>query len=349
MTCLMSPSSSSVLGPCAETHAGPSSQPVGLPSVRGFDPVQRLADLMAKGQGLPPVRCAVVHPCDEQALQGAVDAAARGLIEPVLVGPQERIRSLADAARLDIGAFRLVSTAHSHDSAELSARLAAAGEVEGLMKGSLHTDELLRAVLARAGLRTGRRMSHVFRFEVPAYHKPLWVTDAAIHIAPTLSQKADIVQNAIDFVRCMGTPTPKVAILSAIETVNPDMVSTLDAAALCKMADRDQITGGLLDGPLAFDNAISAHAAQIKHIRSAVAGDADILLAPNLEAGNLLAKQLEYLAGASASGLVLGARLPIALTSRADGTDTRLASAALALVAAHQARQDPIRRAQLGH
>ena len=319
------------------------------PSSTVFDPQARLQALLSRAALLGAVRCAVVHPCDAESLSGALAAARHGLIVPVLVGPRPRIEAAATQAGLSLEGLSLVDTPHSHAAAETAAELGERGQVEILMKGSLHTDELLRAVLARAGLRTGRRMSHVFRFEVPAYHKPLWVTDAAIHIAPTLSQKADIVQNAIDFVRCMGTPTPKVAILSAIETVNPAMVSTLDAAALCKMADRDQITGGLLDGPLAFDNAISAHAAQIKHIRSAVAGDADILLAPNLEAGNLLAKQLEYLAGASASGLVLGARLPIALTSRADGTDTRLASAALALVAAHQARQDPIRRAQLGH
>jgi len=338
MTCLMSPSSSSVLGPCAETHAGPSSQPVGLPSVRGFDPVQRLADLMAKGQGLPPVRCAVVHPCDEQALQGAVDAAERGLIEPVLVGPQERIRSLADAARLDIGAFRLVSSAHSHDSAELSARLAAAGEVEGLMKGSLHTDELMSAVLAQPGLRTKRRLSHVFRFDVPMYDKPLLITDAALNIHPGLLEKVDIVQNAIDLARMLGCSEPRVAILSAVETVNPSIPSTLDAAALCKMAERGQISGGLLDGPLAFDNAISPEAARIKGIDSAVAGQADILVVPDLESGNMLSKQLQYLAGASSCGVVLGARVPIALTSRADGAAARMASALLVQLIAHHYR-----------
>lgn len=313
-----------------------------------FDPQARLHALLAKANGLTAVRCAVVHPCDAPSLTGALAATQEGLIVPVLIGPRSRIEAAARQAGADIGLFELVDTPHSHAAAAAATDLAERGQVEILMKGSLHTDELLHAVLSRPALRTARRMSHVFRFEVPAYHKPLWVTDAALNIAPTLRDKVDIVQNAIDFVHTMGTLTPKVAILSAVETVNPDIPSTLDAAALCKMAERGQITGGLLDGPLAFDNAISAHAAQIKHIRSAVAGDADILIAPNLEAGNLLAKQLEYLGGATASGLVLGARLPIALTSRADNADSRVASALLALVAAHQARKDPIRRAQLG-
>lgn len=313
-----------------------------------FDPQARLQALLAKAAALPAVRCAVVHPCDTESLSGALQAAQRGLIVPVLVGPRARIEATARQAGLDLQGVEIVDALHSHAAAELAAEMVERGQAEILMKGSLHTDELLHAVIARPALRTGRRMSHVFRFEVPAYHKPLWVTDAALNIAPTLTDKVDIVQNAIDFVQTMGTLQPKVAILSAVETVNPAIASTLDAAALCKMADRGQIRGGLLDGPLAFDNAISAHAAQIKHIESPVAGDADILLAPNLEAGNMLAKQLEYLGGATASGLVLGARVPIALTSRADGTDSRVASALLALVAAHQARQDPIRRAQLG-
>ena len=313
-----------------------------------FDPQARLQALLAKAKGLTAVRCAVVHPCDAESLAGALAAAKAELIEPVLIGPRARIEAAAVQAGADIAPFELIDTSHSHAAAEAAADLAERGQVEILMKGSLHTDELLHAVLARPALRTARRMSHVFRFEVPAYHKPLWVTDAALNIAPTLCDKVDIVQNAIDFVRTMGTATPKVAILSAIETVNPEITSTLDAAALCRMADRGQITGGLLDGPLAFDNAISAHAAKIKHIQSPVAGDTDILVAPNLEAGNMLAKQLEYLGGATASGLVLGARLPIALTSRADNADSRVASALLALVAAHQARRDPIRRVQLG-
>jgi phosphate acetyltransferase len=226
--------------------------------------------------------------------------------------------------------------------------MAAFGQVEILMKGSLHTDELLHAVLSQPNLRTGRRMSHVFRFDVPLYPKPLLVTDAALNIFPTLLEKVDIIQNAIDFARIMGIESPKVAILSAIETVNPAIPSTIDAASLCKMAQRGQIRGGILDGPLAFDNAISAHAAHIKHIDSPVAGDADILVVPDLESGNMLAKQLEYLAGASGSGIVMGARVPIALTSRADTATVRVASALLALVCAHHLREDPIRRAQLG-
>ena len=313
-----------------------------------FDPQARLDALLAKARGMAAVRCAVVHPCDAPSLRGALDAGRQGLIVPVLVGPRSRIEAAAREAGIGIAHIELVDTPHSHAAAETAGELAERGQVEILMKGSLHTDELLHAVLSRTGLRTARRMSHVFRFEVPAYHKPLWVTDAALNIAPTLRDKVDIVQNAIDFVRILGNDNPKVAILSAVETVNPDMPSTLDAAALCKMADRGQITGGLLDGPLAFDNAISAQAARIKQIHSPVAGDADILIAPNLEAGNMLAKQLEYLGGATASGLVLGARLPIALTSRADNADSRVASALLALLAAHQARKDPIRRAQLG-
>lgn len=293
---------------------------------------------MALGEGLSPVRCAVVHPCDEQALQGAIDAASRGLIEPVLVGPPARIRSLADASGLDIGAFRLVPSAHSHDSAELSARMAAAGEVEGLMKGSLHTDELMSAVLSQPQLRTKRRLSHVFRFDVPMYDKPLLITDAALNIHPGLMEKVDIVQNAIDLARMLGGDRPRVAILSAVETVNPSIPSTLDAAALCKMAERGQITDGLLDGPLAFDNAISPEAARIKGIDSAVAGQADILVVPDLESGNMLSKQLQYLAGASSCGVVLGARVPIALTSRADGAAARMASALLLQLIAHRYR-----------
>jgi len=229
---------------------------------------------------------------------------------------------------------------HSHAAAEKAAEMAAAWEVEMLMKGSLHTDELIHAVLAKPALRTGRRMSHVFRFDVPLYHKPLLITDAALNIHPTLKEKVDIIQNAIDFARVLGVAEPKVAILSAVEMVNSNIPSTLDAAALCKMAERGQITGGVLDGPLAFDNAISMQAAQIKNIESVVAGHADILAVPDLESGNMLAKQLEYLAGASGSGIVLGARVPIALTSRADGPSNRVASALLALLVAHNARRD---------
>jgi phosphate acetyltransferase len=309
-----------------------------VPHIQLFDPEARFNALLAKGQGLAAVRCAVVHPCDPESLSGAIDAAKHGLIVPVLIGPQEKIEKVALAAGLDISKVELIAVAHSHAAAEKAAELAANGNVEMLMKGSLHTDELLHAVLAQPALRTGRRMSHVFRFDVPMYPKPLFVTDAALNIRPSLREKVDILQNAIDFAHILGLPHPKVAILSAVETVNADMPSTLDAAALCKMADRGQIKGGILDGPLAFDNAISMHAAHIKNIVSDVAGDADILAVPDLESGNMLAKQLEYLAGATGAGLVLGARVPIALTSRADGPATRVASALLALLAAHHAR-----------
>jgi phosphate acetyltransferase len=232
-----------------------------------------------------------------------------------------------------------VDAAHSHESAETAAALAASGQVEALMKGSLHTDEMVHAVLLQRTLRTGRRMSHVFRFDVPLYRKPILITDAALNIRPTLEEKVDIIQNAMDFARVLGVECPRVAILSAVETVNPHIPSTLDAAALCKMADRGQIKGGLLDGPLAFDNAISAQAARIKGIESRVSGDVDILAVPDLESGNMLAKQLEYLAGASGSGIVLGARIPIALTSRADGPAARVASALLVKLVAHHARK----------
>jgi len=317
---------------------------VALPRVAGpqiqlFDPQARFNELLARGAGLEAVRCAVVHPCDAGSLSGAIDAARYGLIIPVLIGPEKRIRQVAEQADIDLQGIQIISVEHSHAAAEKAAEMAVDGEVEILMKGSLHTDELVHAVLLRPKLRTGRRMSHVFRFDIPLYSKPLLITDAALNIRPTLEEKVDIIQNAIDFARVMGVKTPKVAILSAVETVNPNIPSTLDAAALCKMAERGQIKGGVLDGPLAFDNAISAHAAQVKHIKSVVAGDADILAVPDLESGNMLAKQLEYLAGASSAGLMLGARLPIALTSRADGPMNRVASALLALLAAHDARR----------
>ncbi len=310
------------------------------PSIQLFDPEARFNELLALGDGIPAVRCAVVHPCDAESLAGAVDAAHRGLIIPVLIGPEARIRHLAEESGIDLADIEIASVRHSHAAAELGADMAAAGEVDALMKGSLHTDELIHSVLGRPSLRTGRRMSHVFRFDVPLYSKPLLITDAALNIRPTLIEKVDIVQNAIHFARIMGVETAKVAILSAVETVNPNIPSTLDAAALCKMADRKQITGGILDGPLAFDNAISLRAAQAKHIESPVAGDADIMVVPDLESGNMLAKQLEYLAGATGAGLVLGARVPIALTSRADGPMTRVASALLAKLVAANARRD---------
>ena len=317
---------------------------VSAPQIQLFDPEARFKELLALGKDLEAVRCAVVHPCDIGSLSGAMEAARYGLIIPVLVGPEVRIRHVAQEGGIDLEGVEIVSVAHSHAAAELAADMAADGEVEVLMKGSLHTDELIHAVLKHPGLRTGRRMSHVFRFDVPLYSKPLLITDAALNIHPTLMEKVDIIQNAIDFARILGVHTPKVAILSAVETVNPNIPSTLDAAALCKMAERGQITGGLLDGPLAFDNAISSEAAHIKNIDSLVAGHADILAVPDLESGNMLAKQLEYLAGASGSGLVLGARIPIALTSRADGPTNRVASALLALLAAHNARRTHARK-----
>ena len=305
-----------------------------MPTMHLFDPAARLTEWVdgwaADLAGQPPVPCGVVHPCDEASLAGAMAAARRGLIVPWLIGPEARIRAVAAGLGLDLAGVRIEAVEHSHAAAARAAELAAAGTVEMLIKGSLHTDELMHAVIATPALRTKRRISHVFRFDVPAYPKPLLITDAAINIAPTLEEKADIVSNAIDLARVLGVARPKVAILAAVETVSTKMASTLDAAALCKMADRGQITGGLLDGPLAFDNAISAEAARIKGIRSEVAGDADILLVPDLEAGNMLAKQLEYLAGAASCGIVLGVRVPIALTSRADGEASRLASAALA-------------------
>ncbi|MCF8210838.1 MAG: bifunctional enoyl-CoA hydratase/phosphate acetyltransferase [Rhodoferax sp.] len=318
---------------------------INAPQIQLFDPEARFNDLLALGKDLEAVRCAVVHPCDIGSLSGALDSARYGMIIPVLIGPEVRIRHVADAGGLDLSGIEIISVAHSHAAAELAADMAAAGEVEVLMKGSLHTDELIHAVLQRPILRTGRRMSHVFRFDVPLYSKPLLITDAALNIHPTLLEKVDIIQNAIDFARILGVQCPKVAILSAVETVNPNIPSTIDAAALCKMADRGQITGGILDGPLAFDNAISSQAAEIKNIESEVAGHADILAVPDLESGNMLAKQLEYLAGASGAGLVLGARIPIALTSRADGPMNRVASALLAKLAAHNVRHNQARLA----
>ena len=293
------------------------------------------ARLLRRCQGLTPVTCAVVHPCDRDSLLGSLEAARRGLIVPVLVGPEAKIRAVAEAAGADISGVKILSTEHSHAAAEQAVAMARAGEVEALMKGSLHTDELMAAVVPSAtGLRTARRISHAFLMDVPAYPRGLLVTDAAINISPSLEDKVDIVQNAIDLARVLGLAEPKVAILSAVETVTPKIQSTVDAAALCKMAERGQITGGVLDGPLAFDSAISEEAARTKKIVSPVAGRADILLVPDLEAGNMLAKQLQYLAGADSAGIVLGTRVPIVLTSRADSVRTRIASAAvMALVA----------------
>lgn len=309
-----------------------------LPEVRLRERA-RLHEFLEQVRALPAVRTAIVHPCERTALLGAVEAAKADLIVPVLVGPEAKIRAVAEQAEIDISPYELISTEHSHAAAEQAVALARAGEVATLMKGSLHTDELLRAVLDRAkGLRTARRLSHVFAFDVPTYQRPLLITDAAINIYPTLEDKVDIVQNAIDLFQALTHRPPNVAILSAVETVNPKIPSTVDAAALCKMADRGQIIGGVLDGPLAFDNAISEVAARTKGIVSPVAGKADILVVPDLEAGNMLAKQLEYLADAQGAAIVLGARIPIILTSRADDEITRMASCALAALLVHHQR-----------
>ncbi len=297
-------------------------------------------ELTARAAQLEPVTTAVVHPCEATSLEGPVRAAEEKLITPLLVGPEDRIRATADAAGLDISGLRIIDTAHSHESAVQAVALVQSGEAEILMKGSLHTDELMSVVLSsKSGLRTERRVSHAMVMDIPAYHGLLIVTDAAINIAPDLEAKQDICQNAIDLAISLGIEVPKVAILSAVETVTQKIPSTIEAAALCKMAERGQITGGVLDGPLAMDNAISAEAAATKGIVSAVAGDADILLAPDLEAGNILIKQLTFLAHADAAGVVLGARVPIVLTSRSDSVRTRQASCAVAKLLAHARRQ----------
>ncbi len=299
----------------------------------------KYARLLKDCRALPPVTCVVAHPCDHDSLLGPVEAAKLGLIDPILVGPEAKIRAVAKAEGADLSKYRIVATEHSHASAEKAVALVRAGEGEALMKGSLHTDELMGAVVSSAtGLRTSRRISHVFVMDVPTYPRPLFISDAAINIAPTLEDKIHIAQNVIDLAHALSVAEPKLAILSAVETVNPKIPSTLDAAALCKMADRGQITGAILDGPLAFDNAISEEAAKTKKIDSPVAGQADILLVPDLEAGNMLAKQLQYLAGADAAGVVLGARVPIVLTSRADNVRTRLASIAVMKLVAHAKR-----------
>lgn len=288
---------------------------------------------------LAPVRTAVAHPCDEASLSGAVEAAAAKLIKPILVGPEAKIRALAAALALDLEGLRVVDVPHSHAAAEKAVELVRNGEADALMKGSLHTDELMAEVVRKdTGIRTERRISHVFIMDVPTYPKPLFITDAAVNIVPTLEDKVDILQNAIDLAHALRIPQPKVAILSAVETVTSKIPSTIHAAALCKMAERGQITGALLDGPLALDNAISRAAAATKHIVSAVAGDADILLVPDLESGNMLAKELSFLANADAAGIVLGARVPIILTSRADTVRTRMASCAVAALYAHARR-----------
>jgi len=301
--------------------------------------------LIARAKALTPVPCAVAHPCDESSLRGAVEAAQMGILKPILVGPKARIAAVAAQCGLDISALEVVDAPHSEGSADVAVRLAREGKAEILMKGSLHTDELMAAVVKReTGLRTSRRVSHCFLMDVPSIDRVLIITDAAVNIFPTLEDKVHITQNAIDLAHALGMANPKVAILSAMETVNPKVQSTIEAAALCKMADRGQITGGLLDGPLALDNAIDLGAAKIKKIESPVAGLADILVVPDLEAGNMLAKSLSFLAEADAAGIVLGARVPIILTSRADSVPTRLASCAVAALFA-QARREDLKKA----
>jgi len=298
--------------------------------------------LVAATKNLPPLPTAVAHPCDETSLRGALEAAAAKMIVPILIGPSGRIENLAQTLRLDLGAARIVDAPHSQAAAERAVALVRAGEAELLMKGSLHSDELLAEVTKRdTGLRTGRRISHVFVMDVPSHARTLFITDAAVNIAPDLMAKRDIIQNAIDLYAGLGLGVAKVALLSAVETINPSIPSTIESAALCKMAERGQITGGELDGPLAFDNAISLEAARIKGIHSPVAGRADILVVPDLEAGNMLAKNLTFLSGADAAGIVLGARVPIILTSRADNVRTRLASCAVAMLLAHSQRAKP--------
>jgi phosphate acetyltransferase len=292
--------------------------------------------LIAHCARLPDVACAVVHPCNASSLLGAVRAGEIGLIRPILVGPRMRIEDAAREAGVDISGLELLETPHSQASAERAAKLVHEGRVKMLLKGSIETSELLGVVVSReGGLRTGRRISHCFVMDVPLLDRVLIISDAGVNIFPTLEQKADIVQNAIELAHALGNPLPKVAILSATESINPKMPSTLDAAALCKMAERGQITGGLLDGPLALDNAVDLAAARIKNLTSPVAGLADILIAPDLEAGNMLAKSLSFLADADAAGIVLGARVPVVLTSRSDSLETRLASAAIAVLLVH--------------
>jgi phosphotransacetylase/acyl dehydratase len=311
-----------------------------LPEVHLHDPGAWYRHLLELTKGLAPIRTAVVHPVDGNALLGAIEAAEANLILPILIGPEKKIQAAAAAQKVDISPYTLIATEHSHAAAEQAVALARAGQVEALMKGSLHTDELMHAALAPGiGLATGRRMSHVFVEDVPTYPRLLLLTDAALNIYPDLEAKRDIVQNAIDLAHVLGIEVPKIAILSAVEMVSPQIHSTLEAAALCKMADRGQITGGVVDGPLAFDSAVSPEAARTKGIVSPVAGQADILVVPDLEAGNMLAKQLEYLAEAQGAGVVLGARIPIILTSRADGPLVHIASCALALLLAESKRK----------
>jgi len=310
-----------------------------LPQVRvSLQHGDELVRVLQYVKPLGRIKMAVVHPCDEVSLSAALDARTAGLIEPILIGPRARLEAVAQQSGLKLGELRIEDVPHSEAAAARAVELALKGEVEALMKGSLHTDELMGAVV-KSALRTGRRMSHCFIIQTPAYPRPFIITDAAINIAPTLQDKADIIRNAVDLAHAFGLVRPRVAILAAVETINPNMPATLDAAALCKMADRGQIAGAILDGPLAFDNAVSAAAARTKGIVSEVAGAADILVVPDLEAGNMLAKQLEYLGGAASAGIVLGARVPIVLTSRADTREARIASCAVALVVARRHAQ----------
>jgi phosphate acetyltransferase len=304
-----------------------------LPEPIMADKNLRYDQLLNAAKNLPKIKMGVVHPCSREALEGAIDADQLGLIDAILIGPEARIRKLAGECQFDLTSCTIVDVPHSHAAAAKAVEMARAGEVDALMKGSLHSDELLGAVVnSQTGLRTERRISHVFVLDVPRYPKPLLITDAAINVAPDFDAKVDIVQNAIDLAHALGISLPKVAILSAVETVTPKLRSSMDAAALSKMADRGQITGGLVDGPLAFDNAVSLAAAKTKGIQSEVAGEADILVVPDLESGNMLAKQLEYLGGAQAAGMVMGAKVPIVLTSRADSAHSRIASCAIALL-----------------
>ena len=309
-------------------------------SVRHHDSYARLLEVV---QGLEPIPTAVIHPCDAKSLGGAIEAAQDGAIIPLLVGPEQRIRQVAEEHEIDLAGYRIIDVMHSHAAAARAVELVHQGEVEILMKGSLHTDEVLGAVVSKTnGIRTERRISHIFAMDVPSYPKLLLITDAAVNIAPGLEAKRDICQNAIDLAHTFGIEEPRLAILSAVETVNSKIQSTLEAASLCKMADRGQILGGLLDGPLAMDNAINLEAARTKGISSPVAGQADVLVAPDLEAGNILAKQLTFMAGADAAGIVLGARVPIILTSRADNVRSRRASAATAVMHAHALRRNAV-------
>ncbi len=317
-----------------------SARPQSLAQTPAHPPHAKYERLIARAKEVPPAKTVVVHPCDETSLRGAIEAAELGIITPILVGPKAKIAAAASTHKVDIGRCEIVDAAHSDDAAAKGVALIREGRGELLMKGSLHTDELMRAVTSSAtGLRTARRISHVFVMDVPTYAETLFITDAAINIFPDLDAKRDIIQNAIDLWVQVGLGTPRVAILSAVETVTSKIPSTIEAAALYKMADRGQITGGILDGPLAFDNAVDPDAARIKGIKSEVAGRAQILVVPDLEAGNMLAKNLAFLTKADAAGIVLGARVPIVLTSRADSVRTRMASCAVAVLYADARRR----------